>query len=48
MRHTRHHACASHNYGEPFLDKKLVEKVRYAKARGIAEVGMIEQRIADQ
>ncbi len=30
-----------HNYGEPFLDKQLVEKVRYAKAKGIAEVGMI-------
>lgn len=30
-----------HNYGEPFLDKQLVEKVRYAKERGIAEVGMI-------
>lgn len=30
-----------HNYGEPFLDKQLVEKVRYAKARGIREVGMI-------
>jgi hypothetical protein len=30
-----------HNYGEPFLDRQLVEKVRYAKARGIAEVGMI-------
>jgi MoaA/NifB/PqqE/SkfB family radical SAM enzyme len=30
-----------HNYGEPFLDKQLVEKVRYAKDRGIAEVGMI-------
>jgi radical SAM protein with 4Fe4S-binding SPASM domain len=30
-----------HNYGEPFLDKGLVEKVRYAKSRGIAEVGMI-------
>jgi radical SAM protein with 4Fe4S-binding SPASM domain len=30
-----------HNYGEPFLDKQLTEKVRYAKARGIAEVGMI-------
>ena len=30
-----------HNYGEPFLDKQLVEKVRYAKRRGIAEVGMI-------
>jgi radical SAM protein with 4Fe4S-binding SPASM domain len=30
-----------HNYGEPFLDRQLVEKVRYAKDRGIAEVGMI-------
>jgi sulfatase maturation enzyme AslB (radical SAM superfamily) len=30
-----------HNYGEPFLDKQLVEKVRYAKQRGIKEVGMI-------
>jgi hypothetical protein len=30
-----------HNYGEPFVDRQLVEKVRYAKARGIAEVGMI-------
>ena len=30
-----------HNYGEPFLDKQLVEKVRYAKERGIKEVGMI-------
>jgi radical SAM protein with 4Fe4S-binding SPASM domain len=30
-----------HNYGEPFLDRQLVEKVRYAKTRGIAEVGMI-------
>jgi MoaA/NifB/PqqE/SkfB family radical SAM enzyme len=30
-----------HNYGEPFIDRRLVEKVRYAKARGIAEVGMI-------
>ena len=30
-----------HNYGEPFLDKKLVEKVRYAKEKGIKEVGMI-------
>jgi sulfatase maturation enzyme AslB (radical SAM superfamily) len=30
-----------HNYGEPFLDKELVEKVRYAKSKGIAEVGMI-------
>ncbi len=30
-----------HNYGEPFLDGQLVEKVRYAKSRGIAEVGMI-------
>jgi MoaA/NifB/PqqE/SkfB family radical SAM enzyme len=30
-----------HNYGEPFVDRKLVEKVRYAKAKGIPEVGMI-------
>ena len=30
-----------HNYGEPFMDKRLVEKVRYAKQRGIQEVGMI-------
>jgi radical SAM protein with 4Fe4S-binding SPASM domain len=30
-----------HNYGEPFLDRELVEKVRYAKSRGIQEVGMI-------
>jgi radical SAM protein with 4Fe4S-binding SPASM domain len=30
-----------HNYGEPFLDKQLVEKVRYAKQQGIREVGMI-------
>jgi radical SAM protein with 4Fe4S-binding SPASM domain len=30
-----------HNYGEPFLDRELVEKVRYAKEKGIAEVGMI-------
>ncbi len=30
-----------HNYGEPFVDRKLVEKVRYAKAQGIREVGMI-------
>ena len=30
-----------HNYGEPFLDRQLVEKVRYAKSKGIAEVGMI-------
>jgi radical SAM protein with 4Fe4S-binding SPASM domain len=30
-----------HNYGEPFIDRQLVEKVRYAKSKGIAEVGMI-------
>jgi MoaA/NifB/PqqE/SkfB family radical SAM enzyme len=30
-----------HNYGEPFIDRQLLDKVRYAKARGIAEVGMI-------
>jgi hypothetical protein len=30
-----------HNYGEAFIDKKLVEKVRYAKQKGIQEVGVI-------
>jgi len=30
-----------HNYGEAFIDKRLVEKVRYAKQQGIKEVGMI-------
>ena len=30
-----------HNYGEAFIDKKLVEKVRYAKQKGIKEVGVI-------
>ncbi len=30
-----------HNYGEAFIDRRLVEKVRYAKERGIQEVGMI-------
>ena len=30
-----------HNYGEPFMDRQLTEKVRYAKQRGIREVGMI-------
>jgi MoaA/NifB/PqqE/SkfB family radical SAM enzyme len=30
-----------HNYGEPFVDRRLVEKVRYAKEKGIREVGMI-------
>src|SRR5919112_4227938 len=30
-----------HNYGEALLDRKLVEKVQYAKERGIREVGMI-------
>src|SRR3954470_21621095 len=30
-----------HNYGEAFIDKRLVEKVRYAKQRGIREVGVI-------
>jgi MoaA/NifB/PqqE/SkfB family radical SAM enzyme len=30
-----------HNYGEAFIDKRLVEKVRYAKEKGIAEVGVI-------
>ena len=30
-----------HNYGEAFLDRYLTEKVRYAKEKGIQEVGMI-------
>jgi MoaA/NifB/PqqE/SkfB family radical SAM enzyme len=30
-----------HNYGEPFVDRSLVEKVRYAKQIGIPQVGMI-------
>ncbi|HEX7085691.1 MAG TPA: radical SAM/SPASM domain-containing protein [Vicinamibacterales bacterium] len=30
-----------HNYGEPFVDRALVDKVRYAKQRGIPQVGMI-------
>jgi radical SAM protein with 4Fe4S-binding SPASM domain len=30
-----------HNYGEAFIDKRLVEKVRYAKQKGIQEVGVI-------
>jgi Radical SAM superfamily/Iron-sulfur cluster-binding domain len=30
-----------HNYGEAFVDRRLVEKVRYAKEKGIKEVGMI-------
>ena len=30
-----------HNYGEPFVDRQLVEKVRYAKQKGIPQVGMI-------
>jgi len=30
-----------HNYGESFIDRRLIEKVRYAKKRGVAEVGLI-------
>jgi hypothetical protein len=30
-----------HNFGEPFVDRHLAEKVAYAKQRGIAEVGVI-------
>jgi MoaA/NifB/PqqE/SkfB family radical SAM enzyme len=30
-----------HNYGEAFIDKELVDKVRYAKQKGIREVGVI-------
>jgi radical SAM protein with 4Fe4S-binding SPASM domain len=36
IRHVR-----MHNYGEAFLDKRLPEKIAYAKQRGIAEVGVI-------
>src|SRR5258708_35571674 len=31
----------AHNYGEPVLDRHLIEKVRYATERGIEQVGMI-------
>ena len=30
-----------HNYGEAFLDRTLVEKIAYAKQKGIKEVGLI-------
>jgi len=30
-----------HNYGEPFVDRQLTEKVAYAKQKGIGEVGVI-------
>lgn len=30
-----------HNYGEAFVDRRLVEKVAYAKQKGIPEVGLI-------
>jgi hypothetical protein len=30
-----------HNYGEAFVDKRLPEKIGYAKSRGIPEVGVI-------
>jgi MoaA/NifB/PqqE/SkfB family radical SAM enzyme len=30
-----------HNYGEAFIDRRLVEKIRYAKAKGIREIGII-------
>jgi MoaA/NifB/PqqE/SkfB family radical SAM enzyme len=30
-----------HNYGEAFMDRHLVEKIRYAKEKGIREVGLI-------
>jgi len=30
-----------HNYGESFIDRQIVEKIRYAKAQGIREVGLI-------
>jgi hypothetical protein len=30
-----------HNYGEAFIDRRLVEKIAYAKSKGIPEVGII-------
>ena len=30
-----------HNYGEAFIDRRVVEKIRYAKSRGVPEVGVI-------
>ncbi len=30
-----------HNYGESFIDRHLVEKIRYAKAAGVPNVGLI-------
>jgi len=30
-----------HNYGEAFVDRRLPEKIAYAKAKGISEVGVI-------
>jgi sulfatase maturation enzyme AslB (radical SAM superfamily) len=30
-----------HNYGESFIDRQLIEKIRYAKSIGIPEVGLI-------
>lgn len=30
-----------HNYGESFVDRKLVDKIAYAKKKGIKEVGII-------
>src|SRR4029078_8929096 len=30
-----------HNYGEAFIDKRLVEKVRYAKEKGITDAALI-------
>lgn len=35
------HHLRLHNYGESFIDRQLVEKIRYAKQRGIREVGLI-------
>src|SRR4029079_4040640 len=30
-----------HNYGEAFIDRRLVDKIAYAKQKGIKEVGII-------
>jgi hypothetical protein len=35
------HHVRLHNYGESFIDRRLVEKIRYAKSRGLGEVGLI-------
>ena len=36
-----------HNYGEPFIDRRLVEKVRYAKGKGYPGSRDDQQRVVD-